>query len=207
MVPGFFTACTRRLGCRVECSERGSDAALPTRRKEAVDESPRRPAQCSSAERPAPNRQRKDPVKKATAWSTAPFILVAGPATISNWGRDSVPSWNCPRCRKDYFVRQREFAARGYLVASIQQHLPTDPPLMTRVGLSYVGAGRSMKARPIFCLCSGNWKKQPNADYDHLTLVGHSNGGNISMFYAKRHPELMSKVITLDNLSVRRPGW
>src|SRR6267378_6208313 len=39
-------------------------------------------------------------------------------------------------------------------------------------------------------------------DYGHLTLVGHSNGGDISMFCAKRHPELVSKVITLDNLRV-----
>jgi pimeloyl-ACP methyl ester carboxylesterase len=45
-------------------------------------------------------------------------------------------------------------------------------------------------------------KLQPNADSTHLTLVGHSNGGDISMFCAKRHPELVSKVITLDNLRV-----
>ncbi len=45
-------------------------------------------------------------------------------------------------------------------------------------------------------------KRQPNADYDHLTLVGHSNGGDVSMYVAKQHPELVSKVITLDNLRV-----
>jgi pimeloyl-ACP methyl ester carboxylesterase len=45
-------------------------------------------------------------------------------------------------------------------------------------------------------------KRQPNADYDHLTLVGHSNGGDIAMFCAKHHPEIVSKVITLDNLRV-----
>jgi pimeloyl-ACP methyl ester carboxylesterase len=45
-------------------------------------------------------------------------------------------------------------------------------------------------------------KLQPNADYDHLTLVGHSNGGDIAMYCAKHHPELVSKVITLDNLRV-----
>ena len=45
-------------------------------------------------------------------------------------------------------------------------------------------------------------KRQPNADYDHLTLVGHSNGGDVSMYFAKQHPELVSKVITLDNLRV-----
>ena len=45
-------------------------------------------------------------------------------------------------------------------------------------------------------------KLQPNADYDHLTLVGHSNGGDIAMYCAKQHPELVSKVVTLDNLRV-----
>jgi pimeloyl-ACP methyl ester carboxylesterase len=45
-------------------------------------------------------------------------------------------------------------------------------------------------------------KLQPNADYDHLTLVGHSNGGDVSMYVAMHHPELVSKVITLDNLRV-----
>ena len=43
---------------------------------------------------------------------------------------------------------------------------------------------------------------QPNADYGHLTLVGHSNGGDISMYVAHQHPELVSKVVTLDNLRV-----
>jgi pimeloyl-ACP methyl ester carboxylesterase len=42
----------------------------------------------------------------------------------------------------------------------------------------------------------------PSADYDHLTLVGHSNGGDMAMYFAKQHPQLVSKVITLDNLRV-----
>ena len=42
-------------------------------------------------------------------------------------------------------------------------------------------------------------KLQPNADYDHLTLVGHSNGGDIAMYFAQQHPDLVSKVVTLDN--------
>ena len=104
----------------------------------------------------------------------------------------------------EYSFLANVLAARGYLVASIQQDLPTDPPLMTRVGLPYVGR-RAVYERGegniLFVL--GQLKKmQPNADYDHLTLVGHSNGGDISMFCAKRHPELVSKVITLDNLRV-----
>src|SRR3979409_1405360 len=104
----------------------------------------------------------------------------------------------------EYSFLANVLAARGYLVASIQQDLPTDPPLMTKVGLPYVGRRAVYErgeANILFVL--GQLKKlQPNADYAHLTLVGHSNGGDISMFCAKQHPELVSKVITLDNLRV-----
>src|SRR6202790_5105868 len=104
----------------------------------------------------------------------------------------------------EYSFLANVLAARGYLVASIQQDLPTDPPLMTKVGLPYVGRRavyEKGEANILFVL--GELKKlQPNGDYQHLTLVGHSNGGDISMFCAKQHPELVSKVITLDNLRV-----
>jgi hypothetical protein len=104
----------------------------------------------------------------------------------------------------EYSFLANVLAARGYLVASIQQDLPTDPPLMTRIGLPYVGRQKVYErgeANILFVL--GQLKElQPHADYSHLTLVGHSNGGDISMFCAKRHPELVSKVITLDNLRV-----
>ena len=104
----------------------------------------------------------------------------------------------------EYSFLANVLAARGYLVASVQQDLPTDPPLMTKVGLPYVGRREVYErgeANILFVLQALK-KFQPNADYNHLTLVGHSNGGDISMFCAKRHPELVSKVITLDNLRV-----
>jgi len=104
----------------------------------------------------------------------------------------------------EYSFLANVLAARGYLVASIQQDLPSDPPLMTRVGQPYVGR------HAVYLRCEANilfvlgelQKLQPHADYDHLTLVGHSNGGDVSMYVAKQHPELVSKVITLDNLRV-----
>jgi len=104
----------------------------------------------------------------------------------------------------EYSFLANALAARGYLVASIQQDLPTDPPLMTKVGELYVGR------KEVYMRCEANilfvlgelQKMQPNADYDHLTLVGHSNGGDVAMYVAHQHPELVSKVITLDNLRV-----
>jgi pimeloyl-ACP methyl ester carboxylesterase len=104
----------------------------------------------------------------------------------------------------EYSFLANVLAARGYLVASVQQDLPTDPPLVTKVGLPYVGRQAVYeKGEANILFVVGQLKKlQPNADYEHLTLVGHSNGGDIAMYCAKQHPELVSKVITLDNLRV-----
>ena len=45
-------------------------------------------------------------------------------------------------------------------------------------------------------------RTEPIADYDQLTLLGHSNGGDIAVFYAAGHPDTVKKVVTLDNLRV-----
>src|ERR1700758_5429632 len=72
----------------------------------------------------------------------------------------------------EYSFLANALAARGYLVASIQQDLPTDPPLVTKVGLPYVGRGpiyERSEANILFV--RGQLEKiQPNADYDHLTM-------------------------------------
>src|SRR5664280_2450270 len=104
----------------------------------------------------------------------------------------------------EYSFLTNVFAARGYLVASIQQDIPSDPPLMTKVGMPYVGRkGVYEKGEANILFVLQKLKKlQPNADYDHLTLVGHSNGGDTAMYFAKQHPNLVAKVVTLDNLRV-----
>jgi pimeloyl-ACP methyl ester carboxylesterase len=104
----------------------------------------------------------------------------------------------------EYSFLANLFAVRGYLAVSIQHDLPTDPPMVTKVGELYVGR------QPQYLRGVANIKfaveemkqLQPNADYDHLTVVGHSAGADISMYFAKLHPELVKKVVTLDNLRV-----
>ena len=104
----------------------------------------------------------------------------------------------------EYSFLANAFAACGYIAISIQHDLPTDPPMVTKVGELYVGR------QPQYLRGVANirfaveemQKVQPNADYDHLTVVGHSAGADISMYFAKLHPELVKKVVTLDNLRV-----
>jgi hypothetical protein len=104
----------------------------------------------------------------------------------------------------EYSFLANTFAARGYLVGSIQHDLETDEPMVTTLGEEYVGR-RPQYNRGIFNIMFAieeMKKAYPNADYRHLPLVGHSNGGDISMYFAQRHPEIVKKVVTLDNLRV-----
>jgi len=103
----------------------------------------------------------------------------------------------------EYSFLANMFAARGYLVASVQHDLPTDPPLSMK-GYPYVGRLQNYErgTANIDFVIGQLRQSYPIADYDHLTLVGHSNGGDISVFYASSHPETVTTVVTLDNLRV-----
>jgi hypothetical protein len=104
----------------------------------------------------------------------------------------------------EYSFLTNLFASRGYLVVSIQHDLETDGPMVTQHGEEYVGRRLhySRGAFNIMFAIEELKKHYPNADYRHLTLIGHSNGRDMSMFFAKQHPELVKKVVTLDNLRV-----
>src|SRR5216683_4724508 len=83
------------------------------------------------------------------------------------------------------------FAARGYEVISIQHDLPTDPPMVTKIGEPFVGRLAQIQrgvANIKFAVAQMR-EARPNADYDHLTMVGHSMGGDITMYFAKQYPE------------------
>lgn len=104
----------------------------------------------------------------------------------------------------EYSFLANTFAARGYMAISIQHDLATDAPLVTKVGEPYVGRLPVYErgvANILFAVAKMK-AVQPHADYDHLTMVGHSNGGDIAMYFAKMHPDEVRRVVTLDNLRV-----
>src|SRR5215471_13572892 len=103
---------------------------------------------------------RRDYEMKANyGFSKLPIAIISNGNTVKN---------------TEYSFLANILAARGYLVASIQQDLPSDPPLMTRIGMPYVGR------RGVYMRCEANIlfvlaklkKMQENANYDHITLVG-----------------------------------
>src|SRR5471032_1137547 len=104
----------------------------------------------------------------------------------------------------EYSFLANVFAARGYLVVSIQHDLPTDAPMVTKVGELYVGrlAQYQRDITNIKFAIEEMKKVQANADYDRLTMVGHSMGADVSLYFAKMYPDKIKKVVTLDNLRV-----
>jgi len=76
--------------------------------------------------------------------------------------------------------------------------------MVTKIGEPYVGRLAQIQrgvANIKFAVAQMR-DARPNADYDHLTMVGHSMGGDITMYFAKQYPEEIKKVVTLDNLRV-----
>lgn len=133
---------------------------------------------------------RRDIEMKAEAgMTTLPVAIISNGNTVKN---------------TEYSFLANVLAARGYLVASIQQDVPADKPLMTVAGDLYVGRLSVYEKGEKNILFTIDQLKQlePEADFGHLTLVGHSNGGDISMFFAQQHPEMVRRVVTLDNLRV-----
>jgi hypothetical protein len=128
-------------------------------------------------------------LKADAGYITMPVAIISHGNTVKN---------------TEYSFLANVLAARGYFVASIQHDLPTDEPLMTVDGSLYVGRlPVYQRGEQNILFAIGELKKlQPHADYDHLTLLGHSNGGDISMFFAKEHPDMVKRVVTLDNLRV-----
>jgi alpha/beta hydrolase fold len=104
----------------------------------------------------------------------------------------------------EYSFLSNVFAARSYIAISIQHELPTDAPMVTKVGELYVGRlPQYQRGIANIRFAVDEMKKiEPNGDYDRLTIVGHSMGGDISMYFAKMYPDQIKKVVTLDNLRV-----
>src|SRR6266852_2471750 len=104
----------------------------------------------------------------------------------------------------EYSFLANIFAARGYIAISPQHDLPTDPPMVTKPGELYVGRLPQIQrgVANIKFAIEEMKKIEPNADYNKVTMVGHSMGGDISMYFAKQYPDEIKKVVTLDNLRV-----
>jgi predicted dienelactone hydrolase len=105
-----------------------------------------------------------------------------------------------------YSFLARNLVAHGYFVASLQQDLPSDVPMPTtgdvyKTRYPYWERGvQSMRY-----VLQQLPRTHPELDTRHLLLVGHSNGGDMVMLFAKEYPEQAERLISLDNRRVPLP--
>jgi predicted dienelactone hydrolase len=103
----------------------------------------------------------------------------------------------------EYSYLANFLASKGYAVICIQHNFIGDEPH----SLEKFNQGILKETRkPIWELWSGNIMfvidklkaLKPDFDLDKFIVAGHSTGGDVSMFFATQHPELVSNIISLD---------
>jgi predicted dienelactone hydrolase len=99
-----------------------------------------------------------------------------------------------------YSAIANTLAEQGYLVVGIQHELPGDAPIPSTGPIMEVRKPFWQRgADNILFVINTLKQKWPALQYDSLVLIGHSNGGDMSMLFAQQHPQLVAKVISLDN--------
>lgn len=113
---------------------------------------------------------------------------------------------NTPGANKGYSYLTNNLASKGYFVVSIQHELPTDD-LIPKTGIPQVVRRPNWErgAENILFVLTELKKTNPDLDFKHLILIGHSNGGDMSVLFAHKYPNLVDKIISLDNRRMELP--
>lgn len=105
-----------------------------------------------------------------------------------------------------YSYLTENLANKGYYVVSIQHELSTDS-LIPMSGIPQIVRKPfwDRGANNILFVIQFLQKTEPNLEYNHLTLIGHSNGGDMTALFPQKYPNIAAKIITLDNRRMNLP--
>ncbi|MEZ4775326.1 MAG: alpha/beta hydrolase [Bacteroidia bacterium] len=156
--------------------------------------------------------QRLDLILTDTARNRQIPVAVFLPENEKQQGRQPVVIFshgygeNMPGSNLAYSYLTENLAANGYVVFSIQHELPTDD-LLPLTGIPQVVRMPNWErgSENILYVLSEMKNRYPQADFSKLTVMGHSNGGDMSVLFARQHPELVWKLITLDQRRMAFP--
>lgn len=96
--------------------------------------------------------------------------------------------------------------SKGYFVVSIQHELKTDELLAMTGKLQETRRPNWERgAQNILHVLQKIKQDYPQLKYDELTLIGHSNGGDMTILFAHKYPNLANKIISMDNRRMEFP--
>lgn len=107
---------------------------------------------------------------------------------------------------KGYSFIGKALASKGYFVVSIQHELPTDELMPTTGEIKVVRKPFWERGSDNILYVINDFKERyPSLNFSRNIILGHSMGGDISVTFAIKHPELVAKLITLDQRRVAFP--
>lgn len=116
---------------------------------------------------------------------TRPVALISGGYGVSHYA---------------YSFIAQALTARGFLVVSVQHDLPGDAPIPRDGNLYELRAPFWARGAENLALVARQLEQKfPTFNWARPVLIGHSNGGDISLWYAREHAAATSAVITLDH--------
>lgn len=113
---------------------------------------------------------------------------------------------NEPGTYLKYSYLSEFLAERGYFVVSIQHELPGDEQLAMQGDLRTLRRPNWERGvRNILHVVNHLKATRSELDFKRTTLIGHSNGGDMSVLFAEQYPDLVENLITLDNRRLPLP--
>ncbi|TQF68051.1 alpha/beta hydrolase [Pseudoalteromonas luteoviolacea] len=107
---------------------------------------------------------------------------------------------------QEYQFISKLLTAQGYLSVAIRHELESDPPLSVSGNLYQTRQENWQRgAKTLRFVQKSLVKLLPNYDFNHVLLVGHSNGGDISSLLSNQGADFISGLITLDHRRVPLP--
>ena len=104
------------------------------------------------------------------------------------------------KSNQSYSYLTRFLAEKGYYVISIQHELSDDPLLAMEGNFMETRMPNWKRGEENILFTIREFKKlKPNLQWEKLCVIGHSNGGDITMLTATNHPELIMKAISMDH--------
>lgn len=105
-----------------------------------------------------------------------------------------------------YSFIAHSLASKGYFVVSIQHELPTDS-LIPNTGIPQIVRRPfwDRGADNILFVINKLKLTHPDLDFNEITLIGHSNGGDMTALFPQKYPNIVAKIITLDNRRMALP--
>jgi predicted peptidase len=145
------------------------------------------------------SRQREIPIaiyKPKTAITAKQKVVIFSHGYGQNKGGDYLA----------YSYLTEFLASKGFFVVSIQHELSTDS-LLPLTGKPQIVRRPFWErgADNILYVINELKKTNPDLDFKHITLIGHSNGGDMTALFPQKYPNIVEKIITLDNRRMALP--